>query len=89
MSLVRAKLDAAKGNVASAGRILKNLRTAAPGYQNLPTILLADAYELALLVHDDESLKQLDAEITSNVPFIRELLPTSQSTSSSCRKSTG
>lgn len=88
MALVRAKLDAANGNTASATDILKNLRTAAPVYQNVP-MLLVDTYELALLVHDDESLTTLDRAITSSVPFIRELLTAKQSTSSNCQKTTG
>jgi hypothetical protein len=85
MTLARAKIDAVNGNVANATEVLKNLKTKAPGYQNVP-MLLADAYELALLVHDTESLAQLDRAL--NMPFIRELLPTNQSTSSIC-KATG
>jgi hypothetical protein len=85
MTLARAKIDAVNGNVVSATGILKNLKTKAPGYQNVP-MLLADAYELALLVHDEESLVQLDRAL--NMPFIRELLPINQSVSSNC-KATG
>jgi hypothetical protein len=50
-------------------------------------MLLADAYELALISNDTNALTHLEAVVNSKILFMREALKTNQGVSSGCVKS--
>jgi hypothetical protein len=86
MALVRAKLDVMSGSMNGVADVFDYVRTLVPDYESVP-LLLADAYELALVSNDKKNLTHLEGVLGSETQFLRETITANQGVSSVCSKS--